>query len=179
MAALAERDASLHARRMGELGYLANVLIAGCASGGRRLRPVEAAEAATATCNLGLEQLALADPAAALAATEADRLFRIGWHLLHRDAVLPAWRALARRLDERARRDPDPRLAAASQALHKAMAAGRPLAARRARDLLPLLFDDPAPLAALTDELPRLPDRLVATRADLAAAARAVERSVH
>ena len=41
--------------RKEELSYLANVLISGCSVGGRKLRPVEALEAAIAFTNLGLE----------------------------------------------------------------------------------------------------------------------------
>jgi hypothetical protein len=52
LAALADRDGALHAERMRELAYLANVLLAGA---GSRLRPFDAAEAALATCNRGLE----------------------------------------------------------------------------------------------------------------------------
>ncbi len=87
----AERP-DLFAARMEELAYLANVLLAGAAVGGRRLRPVEAAEAAVATVALGAEIEALSrrgdsapasTPAAAVdelrAALEecpADLLFR-------------------------------------------------------------------------------------------------------
>ncbi len=83
--ALAElRDADLesYAARLEELGFLANVLIAGESRDGRRLRPPEAVERALAVCNLGLERaLAAAKRETALAVvrtTELDRLFRRG-----------------------------------------------------------------------------------------------------
>ena len=50
-----EHDAAAYARRSDELGYLANVLVAGCSFQSRRFRPVEATDAALAVCNLGLE----------------------------------------------------------------------------------------------------------------------------
>src|SRR5262249_33625684 len=50
-----EHAPSVYARRMEELGYLANVLMSGCRLDGRRFRPVEAADAVLATCNLGLQ----------------------------------------------------------------------------------------------------------------------------
>ena len=84
--ALSTRDADTHARRVDELGYLANVLLAGATLKGRRYRPFEAAEAALALCNRGLIQL-LGDAAdleraiTRLRSDGADKLFRIGWHL--------------------------------------------------------------------------------------------------
>ena len=50
-----EHDAAAYARRSDELGYLANVLVAGCSFQSRRFRPVEATDAVLAVCNLGLE----------------------------------------------------------------------------------------------------------------------------
>jgi hypothetical protein len=69
-------------RRIEELGYLANVLVAG--SRGRRPRPVEALEQAIAVCNTGLERALGADRALARAVelleeTPADQLFRRGY----------------------------------------------------------------------------------------------------
>jgi hypothetical protein len=84
-AALAElrlQQAELFSQRTEELGYLANVLIAGCS--GRRPRPVEALEQAIAVCNTGLERALGADRALARAVellkdTSADQLFRRGY----------------------------------------------------------------------------------------------------
>jgi hypothetical protein len=92
LATLAARDGQRHAERMRELGYLANVLLAGADSRGDRLRPFDAAETVLSTCNRGLEH-ALAQVEATggradeqRAAKELERLgcdvlFRIGWRL--------------------------------------------------------------------------------------------------
>jgi hypothetical protein len=82
LAGLQEQDAELFSRRVEELGYLANVLIAG--SAGHRPRPVEALERAIAVCNRGLERALGADAALARAVellkrTTADLLFRRGY----------------------------------------------------------------------------------------------------
>jgi hypothetical protein len=87
------RDVSLYDRRLQEVSYLANVLIAGCALDGRAFRPLEATEASIATCSLGLDHLLASLPTsqretqavAALAHHDAVKLFRIGWHLLHQE----------------------------------------------------------------------------------------------
>lgn len=84
----------LHTARMRELAYLANVLAAGCSLGGRALRPIEAAPATVAVCNLGLEHV-LAEkkarsPILALKTIAADKLFRIGWNILYHEVVLAA-----------------------------------------------------------------------------------------
>jgi hypothetical protein len=76
------RDADLFSKRIEELGYLANVLIAG--SSDRRPRPVEALERAMAVCDTGLERALGADRALAravelLEGTAADQLFRRGY----------------------------------------------------------------------------------------------------
>jgi hypothetical protein len=96
--ALAELDPELHEQRLRELQYLANVLIAGCALGRRRFRPFEAAAAAVATCNLGLERLesGAADLIDLLGRTSAVALFRTGWRILHDEVAAPA-RIAARR----------------------------------------------------------------------------------
>lgn len=82
MAALRERNPPAFSRRIEELHYLANVLIAG--RGGRRLRPVEALEEAMAICNRGLERAVCIDasfePAVELLEnTNADQLFRLAY----------------------------------------------------------------------------------------------------
>jgi hypothetical protein len=76
------QEPELFSRRIAELGYLANVLIAG--SSGRRPRPVEALEQAIAVCSAGLERALGADRALARAVellreTPADQLFRRGY----------------------------------------------------------------------------------------------------
>jgi len=83
---LEERDPTAHARRMDELAYLANVLVAGASRDGRAYRPVEAVEAVIETCTAGLVHLTGGPPTADAAAETlarhgADRLFRVGWRL--------------------------------------------------------------------------------------------------
>jgi hypothetical protein len=79
---LRSQQDEIFSRRIEELGYLANVLIAG--SSGRRPRPVEALEQAIAICNTGLERAlgadrSLARAVALLAEIPADQLFRRGY----------------------------------------------------------------------------------------------------
>ncbi|HEY3356978.1 MAG TPA: DUF6178 family protein [Polyangia bacterium] len=176
-------DADLAAPRMQELSYLANVLVAGCSFGGRRFRAVEAVEAVVCACNLGLEHLlrpagprrAAEDARAVLARDGADKLFRVGWHLLFRDVVLPAGRALAQLLARRATSADLGRVAAAVRA---AVDAGTPWTARGRLPAVAGVLDAPT-LAAVTGLLgecpalagplrgdPRVPG-LIATRAQV------------
>ncbi|MDB4973538.1 MAG: hypothetical protein JWN48_1879, partial [Myxococcaceae bacterium] len=46
-----------YAERLDELAYLSNAVLAGCEYRARELRPIEAAQAALAVCNLGAERL--------------------------------------------------------------------------------------------------------------------------
>lgn len=90
---LREQDAALHAQRTEELGFLANVLVAGSKHDGRAYRPIESIECALAVCSIGLErELAgraqadtdsAAQAASVLHELSADRLFRTGLHTLH------------------------------------------------------------------------------------------------
>jgi hypothetical protein len=80
---LRSQHEEVFSQRTLELGYLANVLIAG--SRGRRPRPVEALEQAIAVCNTGLERAlgadrSLARAVALLEEIHADQLFRGGSH---------------------------------------------------------------------------------------------------
>lgn len=87
MAELLERDPDTHAARMGELAYLANVLVAGASVDGRRYLPGEAAKAAVDVCAEGLAFLLSRGSGRerkaidVLARRGADELFRIGWRL--------------------------------------------------------------------------------------------------
>jgi hypothetical protein len=102
--ALAGDTAALVAQRKEELSFLANVLISGCSLGGRRMRPIEALEAAVAATNLGLE-LAVSEldptrgPAEVLQRKGADRLFRVGWRALQEQVVESARATLRALLD--------------------------------------------------------------------------------
>jgi len=87
--ALRARKPELASERLEELAYLANVLMAGSAREGRRLRPLEALEQAIECCTRGLRQeLAQRAPsthaeveaaARLLEHTQADVLFRMGY----------------------------------------------------------------------------------------------------
>jgi len=88
-----------------------------------------------AACNLGIEHLLHDEPAHATAVNllqhnSVDKLFRIGWHLLTQQVVLPAARAFEKRLVHEAREGTDRerarRLEQASRTLHTAIAAGKP-----------------------------------------------------
>jgi hypothetical protein len=61
-----------------ELGYLVQVVIAACETGGRRFTVEEAAEAVLAVCRIG-EAVGPAGP--------VDALFRYGYHVLHARVV--------------------------------------------------------------------------------------------
>lgn len=168
------RDPELHSRRMDELSYLANVLVAGCRFARRQFRPLEAIEAVVATCNLGLEQLLKRAPressdgaplrraTAMLAHEGADKLFRAGWHLLYIEVSLAAAsaleRAVARAMREAVDRDAAAQLARFAKAVSSALAAGKPWAALTTLDTLSFVFDahTRTSLEALLDECPSI-----------------------
>jgi hypothetical protein len=162
---LAARDSERHEERMRELGYLANMLVAGVGVQGARLRPLDAAEAALAACNLGLERALVDSPAGAAERLErlsCDVLFRVGWRLLHDAAARPAATAIERVATRLARADESPREQAALERLaaaaRKALQENRPAAPGARLDLLAGALDDTqrARLAALSDSLPAL-----------------------
>jgi hypothetical protein len=76
---LGESDPTLHAERMDELSFLVNVLLSDARARGVSLRPIEAARAVTAVCNLGMEAAGAPDAAARLG---AERLFLVGLRVL-------------------------------------------------------------------------------------------------
>ncbi len=87
-----DHDDEAYPRRTEELGYLANVLVAGCSFQSRRFRAVEAADAVLAACNLGLETLAARAshslPADFLSAQDLVPVFRAGWRILYQDVCV-------------------------------------------------------------------------------------------
>jgi hypothetical protein len=174
MQALREDGAETYARRLAEITYLANVLMDGCSLSGRRFRPVEAAEATMATCQLGAEHLTglcvgdegegyLATLTRLLVVADMVRLFNLGWRVLHERVVMPAAQCLAclmRRVkdtlqDTSRRRD----LAAKLSSLDKKIKAARPwLFVQEMDDLLGELNNDLlAKLSDLLGEYPVLP----------------------
>jgi hypothetical protein len=129
LADLQALDVALHEQRTQEIVFAANVLVAGSSFRGRAFRPVEAAQAAVATCDLGLETLlgqpGLTAPVDVLARHGADLLFRLGWRILYHDISLAALRGrrprtLGRGNPDRQKRHPG------GQALDRPTGAGRP-----------------------------------------------------
>jgi hypothetical protein len=162
---LAARDPDRHGERLRELGFLANVLLAGAGSGGERLRPVDAAQAALATCSLGLEHALAASPSGAAERLErlsCDVLFRIGWRLLHDEVSCPAAAAVERVATRLAGSAASPRARAPleqlAMAARTALKEGRSTSLAGRLDLLAGALDDGqlAHLRALSEEVPTL-----------------------
>lgn len=155
---LLDRDSKKHEKTVEELAFLSNTLVAGCSFAGRSLRPLEAAEAVMAVCNLGLEQLG----SDALLEQSAITLFKVGWHLLHEKVVLASSRALANALASKLKslksREAVRQLKEVEQALAAAIKQGKPWLARARLESHEFLFEGPmlAMLLALLDELPTL-----------------------
>lgn len=165
MRRLQARGASQHAQRMQELGYLTNVLVAGCSLEGRAFRPAEAARAVLAVCNLGLESVggARAQDVDELLARGADWLFRVGWRWLAQEVAGPAARALAARLVPGQGRQEGERNLRELAALRAALSSDKPWTAR-ARLAQREELGDPAvaaALLALIDQCPHLAGRLL------------------
>ena len=106
MQLLRAKSPNSYDERLSEISYLANVLISGCSFQDRQFRPVEAAEAALATCQLGIESVLrrrldtpdeslLEDVAALLVGKDAVRLFGAGWRILHEKVAMPAAKTLS------------------------------------------------------------------------------------
>jgi hypothetical protein len=93
-----ERDQVVYGERTFELAYLANVLIAGCSIQARPFTAKEAADAAVATCNLGLEQLP--DVPDYLITHDLIGAFQLGWTTLHEHACVGVAKALIDVLEE-------------------------------------------------------------------------------
>ena len=82
MRELSARDAATYARRLEELAYLVNVVMAGATQEGHAFRPFEATEVVVAACDVGLERASRGkekDATRVLSKLAADQLFRIGW----------------------------------------------------------------------------------------------------
>jgi hypothetical protein len=173
---LARRDAGRHAERINELGYLANVLLAGAGARGARLRPLDAAQATLATCSLGLERALAEAPSARgrrrtepessattlIERTSCDVLFRVGARLLHDEVSGPAAAAIERMALRLVPATHDPRERASLQRLaadaRAALDEGRPASLGGRLDLLgeALTVEQLALLVALSDDLPAL-----------------------
>jgi hypothetical protein len=150
---LREEDETAHGRATAELGYLANVLVAGCSFRSRRFRAVEAADAALAVCNLGLESWRRAWPEA----RDLSTAFRVGWSVLHERVGLHVARGLADVLAGLETSDPSLRgsLAALRRRIEAEVKTGTPWRIRPRLDVLAVL-DGPSwtTLDGLLDECP-------------------------
>jgi hypothetical protein len=163
MRAVRDLDESAYVARGHELAQLANTLLAGCS---RPLSPPQASQAVMAVCNLELEsRLPLPDDF--LVSQVLTDVFRAGWALLH-DRV--STHAAARLLETLAEircsnRDIQSGVVQLRVEMKRALAAGEPWIARDAMDVVASL-DQVAwsALLALIDELPVLPDAIVALR---------------
>jgi hypothetical protein len=160
-----DHDVAAHARRSEELAYLANVLVAGCSFQSRRFRADEAADAALAVCNLGLENWAHAAVPAILSPDFLVRqnlvtVFRTGWRILYEDVCLfvanHLMEALADlRCDDR---DIQRQIRDLFRRMKKQVAAGTPWLERENLDVIAIL-DLPSwtMLTNLLDEIPVVP----------------------
>ncbi len=152
----AERPAAAQARHEEELGYLANVLVAGCSFESRRFRPVEAADAVLAACNLGLENWPPRWPEP----RDLVTVFRVGWTTAHGQVCLHAARRLVEIVSalECDDRDVESQLEALARRMAAQVRAGTPWRARDDLDVLAIL-DPPswASVLRLVDECPVVP----------------------
>jgi hypothetical protein len=160
-----EHDAAAYSRRTEELGYLANVLVAGCSFQSRRFLPAEATQAALAVCNLGLENAThgtAGAPAAFLVKQDLVTVFRSGWSVLYEQVCLGVPRRLVRVLGELKIHDAEIRrdLQGLRARLTAQLEAGTPWRERERLEVLACL-DPPAwaTLLLLVDECPVVPKR--------------------
>jgi Family of unknown function (DUF6178) len=151
-----------HAASAEELAYLSNALIAGCSIQARVFTPQEAADAAAAICNLGLENWPPHWP-------ERDLIsaFQVGWTILHRDVCMfTAARLIDIVADIRCTdRDIHLRLTGLRRDLTQHVRDRAPWRARNALDVI-VMLDAPswAALCALIDECPVMHAAIGASR---------------
>jgi hypothetical protein len=179
-----QQDEHVYAQRSGELGFLANTLVAGCSIQSRPFTPQEASDAAACICNLGLECWPAHWPASesprALSGRARDTTsppdvfllhhdlvtaFEIGWSVLYRDVSLFAADQLIATLDDLRCVDDEMRreLRALRQKLVKHREAGTPWLARDAAEVLAMLDTTSwVAVLGLLDECPNLPAALSA-----------------
>lgn len=155
-----ERGSAAYARREEELGYLANVLIAGCSFQSRRFRTVEAADAVLAVCNLGLENWPRRWPPAAESGQDLVTVFRMGWSVVHERVCIHVARRLVEILSDVTSDDRgvQRQLRELRQGLQSQVKAGTPWRERDNLDVIAIL-DPPswATLLGLVDECPVVP----------------------
>jgi len=151
-----ERDPLAPARRQEELGYLANVLAAGCSFDSRGFSAAEAFNAAAAVCNLGLENW----PRQWGVESDLTTVFRVGWTVLHEHVGVRVPRRLIEILMALEFADAEMRddLRVLCERLRRELAAGTPWRVRDHLDAIAIL-DPPswAILVRLIDECPAVP----------------------
>jgi hypothetical protein len=161
-----DRDDAVYLARSEELAFLANTLVAGCSIQSRAFTPREASTAAVAVCNLGLEQLGAALPAAYLMDHELVPVFETGWAVLQEDVSMFTAASLAAALSDLQCSDAaiQEELDLLRRELTAQRAAGTPWLARAALDPIGML-DMPAwaALCGLLDECPVIHAALTAT----------------
>jgi hypothetical protein len=168
MACARDTDETIYFTRGRELGFLANVLLAGCSVQSRPFTPQEASDAAASICNLGLEHWASADtlPSDSLLLDhDLVAAFEVGWSVLHQEVSLFAADQLISMLADLHCVDRDIRLGlvALRRTLVAHRDAGTPWRARDAAEILAML-DTAAWIGVLglLDECPVLPAALTA-----------------
>ena len=159
-----DHDAVAYGDRKADLAYLANVLIAGCPIQSRPFTAREAADAAAAICNLGLEGISA--PADYLVANDLVGVFQAGWAVLYEDVCVYATRSLIDILANVHLRDVDDQRALAMLRLRllRELQAGTPWRAAEGLDVM-MAVDAPAWLAVagLIAECPVIHDGLAAS----------------
>jgi hypothetical protein len=179
------RDANVYSMRSQELAYLANTIVAGCSLQSRTFTAQEAADAAAAVCNLGLEnwpvqwrpvtarrggsagEARTALPDDFLVNHDLISVFQVGWTVLHDEVSQYAAAALIAVLA--GLRCDDREIQAGLDSLRREMAthwqAGTPWHARNSLDVI-LTLDAPAwaTLLGLIDECPVLHAAIGASR---------------
>ena len=151
--------------RTREMAFLVNTLMAGCSVQSRPFTAQEGSDAATATCNLGLEHAGATLPDAFLVDHDLVTAFETGWAVLHEDVSMFVAEELIATLTDL--RCADAEIQGGLNALRRELVAqrdaGTPWRARDALDALAIL-DMPAwtSLLGLLDECPVLPEALTA-----------------
>jgi hypothetical protein len=168
-----DRDQAAYTRRSEELTYLANTLMSGCALQGRPFTTQEASDAASAICNLGLENWppqwipAKSFPDDFLVDHDLVTVFQVGWTVLHKNVVMYVAERLLTVLADLRCDDYDIQtgLDTLRSELSKHSGAGVPWRARDTLEVITIL-DMPAwaALLGLIDEYPVLHAVLSASR---------------
>jgi hypothetical protein len=177
ISAIKVRDDKFYSRILMELSYLSNVLISGCSFEGRYFRPVEAAEAVLAVCNLGSDHLLeikatakfsrnVKMVASLLTEHRLIKLFKVGWKILYNEVSLYSALALQHLLSQLGKEITDQRQAQKFKrivsVLKAKVSAGKPWLFRSELNQLGEFIKGSWVLAlkALLDEYPTMPKNI-------------------